>query len=374
MEVFSPKANRVIKVELVSGSNEHEYEEFISRCSCALAQHTLGWRDVITSVGVDVPVYLLARDYGKVVGALPAFLYRCDIGNLMLSVPQAGGYGGVVVEQGFARRAEVYDALLKRLVSEAAGYDCLCVTVCTPPLFGDISLYREYLRPDFELENFFQYLDLNTDFVPDISRRHPRLRENIRRNVRKAQAHGLLVTAEDKDAFFDQWYEIYLKRMGEVGADVIPRRLFEGIRRRLLPEGRGFFSYVLDGGRVIGGGVFVGLNQVVDYYMGCADSGYEEKQPNSLLMYETMRRALGRGYRYWNWQSSSSRRSPVYHYKAGWGSREGAHYYLTKAVGDISELRGTPLSVIKERYRGHYVLPYSEFEVAAQAPDAGGHE
>src|SRR5437773_5620716 len=125
-----------MQVDLVSSASEHEYSEFVNRCPTALVQHTMAWRQVVADLGVDTPVYLVARVDGAVIGALPAFLYKGELGNLMLSVPQAGGYGGVVVDQNSPYKEEVYAALLSRLVTEAEERECLCVTVCTPPFFG----------------------------------------------------------------------------------------------------------------------------------------------------------------------------------------------------------------------------------------------
>jgi len=64
-------------------------------------------------VGEDKPVYFLARDEShKPIGALPAFFFECDLGSLLISVPQAGGYGGVVVDD-IPRKEEVYQYLIQ---------------------------------------------------------------------------------------------------------------------------------------------------------------------------------------------------------------------------------------------------------------------
>jgi Acetyltransferase (GNAT) domain len=352
-----------MEVELVSSENEHEYAEFVDRCPNALVQHTMAWSKAITEVGMDTPVYLLARSRGEVIGALPAFLYKSELGNLMLSIPQAGGYGGVIVDQNSPQREETYAALLARLVWEGEKRDCLCVTVCTPPFFGNLALYRKYFQSDFEKENFYQYLELGSEAVAAGNQQPAlKLRENIRRNIRKAQSNNLIVTTEDNGSRFASWYDLYKKRMRQINAEAIPRSLFEGIRRHVLTQGYGFLLYVLSDNDVIGGGVFVGHNQVIDYFMASADPEQMDKQPNSLLMYEAIKHATARGYRYWNWQSSASRQSPVYSYKSGWGSHEGLHYYLTKAIGDTAKLRRTPLSIIREEYRWHYVMPFEVFD------------
>lgn len=363
----------MVKVEIVTKSNEWEYKAFVDNCSCALVQHTMEWREVIAGIGEDIPVYLIARDNGKAVGALPAFLYKCELGNLIISIPQAGGYGGIVVGNDSSLKKEVYSSLLARLIIEAKRHDCLLVTVCTSPLFGEISLYRKYFKPDFEQENLFQYIDLSDDFVSDLDgKRRGKIRENIWRNIKKAKNYGLSVTREDSDKHFDRWYNIHEKRMGEIGAQPLPRILFEGIRRYVIKEGHGIFAYTFEQDRLIGGAVSVGHNQVMDYFMGSFDLDYHKSQPNSLLMYKMIKYAQAQGYIYWNWQSASSPQSGVYHYKAGWGSQDGRHYYLTKVVGDIAELRQVPLSVIKEKYRWHYVMPFQEFAMLHSKIDLEG--
>ena len=67
------------------------------------------------------------------------------------------------------------------------------------------------------------------------------------------------------------------------------------------------------------------------------------------------------GYRYFNWQSSSSRTSGVYQFKQKWGSLEGQHHYLTRITGDITTLRQVPLDAIRAGYPWHYVMPFEQF-------------
>ena len=120
------------------------------------------------------------------------------------------------------------------------------------------------------------------------------------------------------------------------------------------------------------GFTLVPLFFVLDIFMMSADSGYFEKHPNSLLVFETLKHAKEKGYTYYNWQSCSSRESSVYHYKLGWGSREGLHYYLTRRVGDTGPLERTPLTEVVQRYAWHYVMPYERWKPAEiDASDSG---
>jgi hypothetical protein len=346
----------MISVELVTKSNESEYREFVAHCSCALVQHTLEWRDIVSSLSFDTPAYLIAKKAGRVVGVLPSFIYRYFLGDLLVSIPHAGGYGGVVVEEDLPEKDEVYKVLLEKLILEARSQKCLLITISTPPFLDDLSFYREFFQPDFEVKNFFQYLNLET-----VDLESKQIRENIRRSVRKAQSYGLEIVRNDA-ALFDSWYKIYQAHAERLGSTPIPYLLLKQLKDYVLNTTNGSFSCVLDEKKVIGGALFVGLNKVIDYFMGAFDPEFKHKQPNSLLMYEVIKLAQKQDYKYWNWQSCISKDDGVYHYKAGWGSEEKNHYYLTKTLGDLTTLKRADLSLIKQKYLWHYVLPWGEFD------------
>lgn len=348
-----------VRVERIREENADEYRHFIKSCPHALVQQTWEWGQVICGVGQDRPFLFLVRDENdRPIGALPAYMFECEPGSLMISVPQAGGYGGVVIGDP-SRKEEIYSALLDAFIIEAKRQNCALATISTQPFFGDYDLYRRYFAPDFERENFYQFLDLKTDILADASSKQ---RGNIRRSIQKAQNCGLRVTFEDTDDRFDKWYSIQRRRMTELGAEPLPKKLFEGARQWLFSEEMGFFAYVLDGSEVIGGALFVGLNEVLDVFLMSCDSDYMKKQPNNIMVLKAIEYARDKGFKYLNWQSCSSRESGVYKFKQSWGSGEGRHYYITKITGDISRLESMPLEEIKERYRWHYVMPYEKLQ------------
>ncbi len=346
-----------VQIEKLPFDAADDYQLFARGCRNALVQHTWEWSRVITDLGEDQALFFLARDNtGRPVGGLPAYFFPCQPVSLLLSVPQAGGYGGVLY--GDERlKEDIYASLLEAFLNEAQSRQCALATISTPPFFNDLELYRRYLEPDIEHPNFYQYLDLEGDFMAGISSKQ---RGNIKRSLKKACDYGLKIILEDSSELFDQWYDIHLKRMAELDTLPLPRQLFESARQYLLDQGLGFFAYVLDSGRVIAGGLFVGLNRVIDVFFMSSDSDYTHKQPNNLMISAAIDQARRLGFCYLNWQSCSSRQSGVYKYKQNWGSREGLHHYLTRVTGDISTLEELPLEEIKIRYQWHYVMPYEQ--------------
>lgn len=350
--------NAAIYVEIVDETNKLEYRDFVLQSNRALAQHTLEWANVIESIGQDKRIYLLAKNAdGVVVGAMPAWFYECDLGSILMSNPQAGGYGGIV-EDNVNLSEQVYKHLIATFVYLANRKGCVLATICTPPFYGNYDFYIEYFRPDFVKDNFFQYVDLKKDILVETNSKN---RNNIKRNLRIAKEYGIKVVFDNSQELFKEWYSIHMKRMNEIGAKSIPIVLFEEARKNLCNQEMGFWGYVIDNNRVIGGALFIGSGEVVDIFMMSTDSDFFQKQPNTLLVYESLVYAKEKGFSFLNWQSSSSRESNVYHFKKSWGSQEGLHYYLTKVIGDISNLKNIPLDIVKEKYIWHYVMPFEQF-------------
>ena len=148
--------------------------------------------------------------------------------------------------------------------------------------------------------------------------------------------------------------------MMDINASVIPDDIFQALRRHVIPSGNAEVIYALKDGTVVGG-TWVILNEnIMDYYATAFRSEDRNGQPGNWIVHALLERARARGIQYFNWQSSPSRESGVYRFKARWGSMEGKHHYLTKITGDIGSFESIPLEVIKNQYQWHYLLPYEK--------------
>lgn len=336
------------------------YRGFVASCRRALVQQSWEWRSVVTTDARDTPVYFLARDEdGHEIGALPAFECAGPHGSLLISVPQAGGYGGVIVDPSHPQTADIHQALLEAFTAEAVRRRCLLATIATPPFYADTALYHEFFAPDFVRENFFQYIYLSAATAT------PSPTFDVAKYVKRARQakvkFGLTTVFTDSDAHFDAWDTIHAERMTELGTSRLPRAFLQSIREHVISAGKGFMCYVLDGDAVLAGCMFVGQHDVLDCFMLSGRSDATKTLATSVLVVDALDRARAAGYRYFNWQSSSSRESGVYQFKQKWGSLEGTHHYLTKITGDITALRHVPLDDIRAGYPWHYVMPYEQF-------------
>jgi hypothetical protein len=346
-----------------------EIDAFLAECPTSVVQQTPAWRDVITSIDRDEPLFLLCRDAaGRLAGVLPAYRFAGPLGAVLTSVPQAGPLGGVACRDGVDREP-VYRALLEAYVRLATSTGCALATVISSPFWPDRALYERHLAPEYVLENTCQVLDLEAALGPD-----GRLRggsENLRRNLRRAEAGALRIDEEQSAANVEEWYAIHAARHREIGVTPLPRALFTSALRVMVPRDKARFFFVrrADTGAMAGGGFYVHHGQVVDALMPSVRSEDAALAPMYLLALHTMRWARSRGIRHYNWQASPPE-GGVHRFKRQWGSRDAPYAYLTRVTGDAEPMRRSTPAALAAGYPWHYVLPFDR--VGTAAPAGGG--
>ncbi len=339
----------MIKVELLREEDEESYSNFLCQCENSMAQHTLEWRDVVKELLGDTPYYFIAKENNQIVGALPSFIKESAIGNIINSVPFAGGYGGVIVRSDIRDKENIYETLLDYAIYFAKNKECILMTIITSPFSYDFDIYIRKFKPDFILEKFMQYIDLDRTLS---------YKKNIHRKIKKAVKSNIKVIEDVSIGDLNQFYEIYKKRLLILDGPVYPAACFEIIHKYLKKQKFLFAEYK---GKIISGILLVYHDEIIDYFMAAMNDAYSFTEANTLLIDYAIKWSKENGFKYWNWQSSPSKESDVYKFKARWGGDDGKHYYLTKIIGDISNLKKCALNNIKKEYEWHFVMPYDNF-------------
>jgi hypothetical protein len=349
-----------VAVEDFKNSNTAEYSTLLMDTEHVLVQQSIPWLEVINDYGEDTPFFVSARNANnELIGMIPAAMYENQHAKLCISLPLAGGYGGVVTNQSGETRRAVYQQVLEGLIKYASKTHCDLLTISSPPFSTDTCLYHQYLRPDFCRENFYQYIDLSRPVEDGMNSKQ---RNNLKRNLKIANEHSLVCKITDGKEEFEDWYTVHVKRMTDIHAEPLPKRLLNSILGHIVSKGLGFFTSVWCDSKLVAGGIFVGYKEILDVFILSADTQFLSMKPSVLLVYQSILEAQKRKFTKFNWQSSDSRESGVYAFKKEWGSLEANHYYLTKCIGDTSKIRSTSKEIVMSEFKGHYLMPYQQFE------------
>jgi hypothetical protein len=342
-----------------------ELGTFMEACPTSFAQQTPGWRNVVTSIDRDEPLFLGCRHAGRLVGVLPAYRFEGPLGAILTSAAQAGPLGGVACLPE-TDPAPVYEALLGAFAELATSTGCALATVITNPFWPDRDLCERYLSPDYVLTNVCQVLDLAEAL--DVDGNFICGSTNLRRNLRKAQTAPLRVDEEQSRRSVEDWYEIHTARHRDIGATPLPKQLFIHALEHMVPrdKARFFFIRLADSGRLVAGGFYVYHGAVIDALMPSVGTEFARLGPVYLLGLRSIQWARKRGLRYYNWQPSPPD-GGVHRFKLQWGSRDAAYCYLTRITGDVEPFLRSSVDAIASGYRWHYVLPFDRVGADATA-------
>lgn len=346
------------------------YDRLFDALDGAFIQQSSAWARAIAPLGPDRPIFLLASRDGADIAGLPLYLFQAPTGGVLTSVPQAGPLGGVFARPDLApeMRDAAYAALLGAAQDIARRNDCLTLTLITDPFADDLPLYERHLAPDFVLENFTQAIALERIFDgPHITLTDYRRRSGLSRSLKAARGAGLAVRAADGAADFARWYAVHEKRHGELGAQPLPRALLWNLLAELGPREQARLWLVEQGTTLAGGCLFVRHRDVLDVFIMSMDSAFAALGPNYLVTEHALQWARGLGTRWFNWQSSASRDSGVYGFKARWGAEERQYHFVTKVFCPAERLAALGADGIKRHYPWHYVVPFGAFADGCRA-------
>jgi hypothetical protein len=335
--------------------SDREVGEFLASCGTSFAQQTTHWRNVITRIDCDEPVWLGCRSGGRLVGVLPAYRFAGPLGAIMCTVPQPGALGGAAVVPNEEREA-VFEALLVAFTAHAEALGCDLATAITNPFWPDRDLYERYFQPDYVLENVLQALSLSDDVAADGEL--PRASASLRRNLRRARVEGIWVDEEQSAANLEEWIEMHVARQTEIGVTPLPRELFCAAFEHMVPNDRARFFFVRTAsGEMAAGGLYLHGGRVVDAFMPSICSKHANLRPGHLLAWHSIRWARRRGYAFYNWQASPPG-GGVHRFKRQWGSREFPYCYLTRVTGDAAPYLEASAADLAAGYPRHFVLPF----------------
>ena len=322
-----------------------------------LAYHYPFYREMLQAIGVGEPMYLAALgENDGIIGVLPLFVRRSDVGTVFCSLPFFGPNAGVICDGG-DRAREIESALLSELVKRAEAGKVLSCSIYTPLLEKDYQAYDAAFPNAMIVEKFSQYLEVLTNSWS----------QSIQYDLRKAKREEVEVSTEITEDRTREFYSIYERNCREHD---IPLKPFHCIQMLASPEVLGRYSalyYAFHGGAMIGGLLVLWGPSAASYYIPCSLLEARSLQPNTVLIAAALQEARNRGVRVWNWESSPTRDSGVYRFKKKWGSLESNYRIYVKTFRSIDEVCRLGREAIGREFPFFYVWPFDHLAEGVQA-------
>ena len=311
-------------------------------------QGSLPWFDFISSYAKeDDRSVTICRDDEPV-----AFLCALQYRNLIQSLPYPASYSGLHIRTGVSPegRRDAYTALF-----EHYGKHCDVMSICSSPFFdasgSDIPMF------DFALASEVHVIDLNEE---PLARTTSKFRNNLRRNLKKAELAGVEVCVEAGRKNLENWYKCYEKRMAELGGPRLPQAYFEAMFDHL---GIGWNCSLISataGDKFVGGIVTVQNQYCLDYYLSMFNRDDDSTQASTAAFYHLLQFAKRRGIRLLNLQSSPRSQVELIRFKEAWGAETARYHYLVKILNNREQILRQSPQEIQLKYPFHFVVPFAE--------------
>ena len=203
------------------------------------------------------------------------------------------GYGGGTYEGGEANR---------QIAEESLGYalKLFFSQMNVVSEFVREDLFAEHLTPRHDGEHLVQQQNVVIDLKVALEERWLRhYREEIRREVRRAEEAGLRVEISNSASFLEPFLDIYYATMKRDCAKdyyFFPREKFQHLHDSLQPTGGLQYVLVFLGDRVISVGLLLLSLDTIHGFLGGTDAIYFKLHPFELLQHKVIEWGHRRGY------------------------------------------------------------------------------
>ncbi len=319
-------------------------------------QNTAAWFDFVHEFSGEEEVSIGFAIGGEFRGFVRALRFK----NLIQSLPYPASYSGPVFdpEVGEGERIACLNLLIEHLATRC---DVFSITG-SPLMRQDFTGITESVHV---LRNRIDVIDLS---APPLAGTTSKFRNNLKRNLRKAEAAGVRGKLQHDTELLGRWYQVYERRMRQLNAPTLPLRYFELMFRHLQPHGQVALLSSLSGKEYFGGTIVVYNRHCADYYLSVYDREYDDLQASTAGLHFLIHWLKSQSVTLFNLQASPSTQGELAHFKQSWGAQSREHVYTSAVLNSATNLLQTMPKEIRQSYPFHFVVPFSAL---VNCPSAG---
>jgi hypothetical protein len=344
------------------GESLQKQQTFLDSMDSSLIQQSGYWSKIVSDISPDKPYIVNAELDGKIIGTCVIYLYEAEEGNILFSDPHAGSLGSAVIDNSYDQE-KLFNILEEKLITLAEKNDCISLTLSSNPFVNE-SPVEEYFSYDYALYDRVHYIDLDEYFDEEgnVTLEEYNKRSNLSRNIQEGHESSLEIGLSDSKKDLKDWHEVHASHLKALGGEPIPYSLFENAYDLSLKHPYVEYLYVYDDEDVVGGGLYVLNDNIVDILMMSTSYDAMEKGANFLLTDWALKHFSKKDLDIFNWQASNPPEGGIVRFKEQWGSKEAPFGYFTKLLVGREEILDLGLDTIRNKYKWHYVVPYGIFE------------
>lgn len=344
------------KIEALLPDREDEYQHFVQKKETGQVFASIHYRNLLRKSIQGKDNYLIALKKNIIVGVMPTFIYQSSrLGAVINALPFFGSHGQAMTKD---HDPNIEKALIEAFNKLAEQHKCVSSTIVTSPFALNTNSYEENSRYRYKRSPASQIALLPDNSEENASNLMRQFHKKTRNMVRKAIKEGVTFELTNDSNSMQFLYKIHRENMLQIGAPPKPQEFFEAL---LSKQENGIDFNVLIGKigqKRVAALLLLYFNRTVEYFTPAVINEYRNLQPLSLLIFEGMKNAIKRGYKYWNFGGTWPSQESIYRFKHRWGTEDYVYHYFTRILDE--RILKYSIEEIKSEFKYYYVLPFDE--------------
>lgn len=290
-----------MNIEVIHGADA-ACDEFVASFPLTSLCMLSGWGEMVQQAFGHPLHYIVARQDGQLAGVLPLCEVRSRLFGKRMISQAFGAYGGPLVRDAAALRPMVEKAI-----------DLCRLRKC------DYVEFRTARAMDVEgLTLWTDKITMHLPLLDDPDAMWKNFDAKVRNQVRKAEKSNI-VPRDGGVELLDEFYDLYVRRMHQLGTPCYSRKLMEGMFAR-FPQNTRIFVVEMEG-KPLGAGITTCFAGLVEIHLAATLVEYNNLCPNNLLYWAVIKYYSQAGAKVFDFGTTVLDSGP-YKFKKQWGPQQ----------------------------------------------------
>jgi hypothetical protein len=183
------------------------------------------------------------------------------------------------------------------------------------------------------------------------------LHDTIRRNIRKAERSGVVVSHSRDSEAMEGFFRLHCLTRRKHGIPPQPVGFFRSLWKQIIEPGRGFVTCAFSGGRLISAAVFLLFGGTAIFKYGASLESHHPLRANNLVMWRSLHKCVEAGCHVLSLGRSDAGQDGLIRYKDGWGGESRPCDYTVWGGHHRSSAAGTIMGEAMTRVARRMPIP-----------------
>ena len=166
------------------------------------------------------------------------------------------------------------------------------------------------------------YYGHDLDLLESRERKLSKIRDNTKRNIKKALREGVGVTICNSLESVKEFYRLNIMTRKEHGLPPQPFYFFKKIHEHIISKNHGMIVLASHKKRNVAGAIFFYFGKKAIYKYGASDGTYQHLRANNLVIWEAIEWLSLNGYKSLSFGRTDPENEGLKRFKKGWGTNE----------------------------------------------------